>query len=155
MDITKLIGSLKAEGVWVDYQDGVKVKLMDPTTRRAQHAITSVLKLKEIQKMTDAGLDLDPKTEEGKAAQKAKMTELEGEMVGELMDMQARITACLIMDWSGFTVDGGIEVEFKSYLAKEMCLLDDGFKTFIESELNKMRVAGTEADEKNEEIKKK
>lgn len=156
MKLSSRIGSLKPEGTWVDVIEGVRLKVLDPNTRRGAYAISSVMKLSEIQQLAEEErVDLDPTSPEAKEHREKKVKELGEKFVGDLMEFEARTTAALVIDWEGITDDDDKPLPFDQDYMRELLLLDGDFKNALSEAVIKVNEVAKEEVKKKDVVKKK
>lgn len=156
MKLSSRIGSLKQEGTWVEVIEGVKLKVLDPNTRRGAYAVSSVMKLSEIQQMAEeSNVELDPTSPEAKELRDKKVKELGEKFVGDIMDFEARTMAALVVDWEGVTDDEDKPLPFDPDYMRELLLLDEDFKKALNESVFKVNEVVKEESAKKAVVKKK
>lgn len=152
MKISKFIGSINPEGVWVDGPEGSKLKILDPNTRRGQYAIGASMTVSEISEFASG--DIDQTTPEGKAEAEKRIQNINNKLVGDLAGFEARTTTALLIDWTGVLDDDGKEVKFSKEIAIDLVLMSEEFKAALNAGIAQVADKGKAEAEKKEEVKK-
>lgn len=136
--MVELKRTLKDDGVWIQYDKDSKLKIVNPTSRKAQHQMAELFTIKEMQLM-----------EEGEDAMLEYYSDLPAI---ELAQKEAKLAAFCVVDWEGFTLDGKEWPFFIDDLI-DWLLFDKDAKLFIFAEIGKLRDTGQK--KKKKAVKKK